>query len=96
VQHKRVGVDAKFGNDKGTRCAINPLMKRTSRDKRSSFATTTEHFAVRARASAAASSGRRSSASAALPVSISKCWENIVAALAAGDTHPTINLSQAG
>ena len=31
----------------GTRCAIRPAMKATSRDRRSSLATTTGHFAVR-------------------------------------------------
>src|SRR5690348_4871681 len=41
-----------------TRCAINPLMKCTSRDRRSSFATRIGHFCFRACASAAASCGR--------------------------------------
>ena len=33
----------------GTFCAIKPLMKATSRDNRSSLATRTGHFALRAR-----------------------------------------------
>ena len=47
----------------GTRCAISPETKATSRDSRSSFDTTTQHLAVRATASAVASCGRRSRAS---------------------------------
>ena len=56
---------------KGTRCAIRPDTKATSRDSRSSFETRTLHFALRAAAKAAASCGRRSRASAPLPISAS-------------------------
>lgn len=56
---------------KGTHCAIRPEMKATSRERRSSFATTTGHLLCRAEARAAASRGRRSGASAPLPVSTS-------------------------
>src|SRR5215213_6259992 len=53
----------------GTRCAIRPATNATSRESRSSFDTTTQHLALLAAARAAASCGRRSSASAPLPVS---------------------------
>ena len=53
----------------GTRCAIRPATKATSRDSRSSLATTTLHFEAFAAAREAASWGRRSSASDPLPVS---------------------------
>ena len=46
-------------------------MKATSRDRRSSFETMTGPLSFRAALMAAASFGRRSSASAPLPVSIS-------------------------
>jgi hypothetical protein len=49
---------------KGTRWAMRPATKATSRERRSSLATTTGHFFTRASANAAASCGRRSSASA--------------------------------
>src|SRR5258707_14541031 len=52
---------------KGTRRAIRPATKATSRDRRSSLATTTLHFAAFAAASAAASWGRLSKASAPFP-----------------------------
>jgi hypothetical protein len=55
----------------GTRCAIRPEMKCTSRDRRSSLATITGPRSRFACSSARASFGRRSSASAPLPVSIS-------------------------
>src|SRR5271165_1771825 len=55
----------------GTRCAIRPEMNATSRDRRHSLATTTAALPLRACASAAASFGRRSRASAPLPVSTS-------------------------
>jgi len=55
----------------GTRWAISPATNATSRDRRSSLETRTQHRAVLAAASAAASWGRRSSASAPLPVSAS-------------------------
>src|SRR4051812_23937593 len=48
----------------GTRWAIRPEMKATSRDSRSSFETITGHLAARAAASAVANWGRRSRASA--------------------------------
>ena len=47
-----------------TRCVIKPEMKCTSRDSRSSFATTIEQASFLACASALRSMGRRSSASA--------------------------------
>jgi hypothetical protein len=53
----------------GTRWAIRPATKATSRDNRSSLATTTLHFLLFAAARAAASCGRLSSASAPLPLS---------------------------
>jgi hypothetical protein len=56
---------------KGTRCAIRPEMKCTSRERRSSLATATEQRSARALANAAANCGRRSSASLPLPVSTS-------------------------
>src|SRR4051812_15919578 len=55
----------------GTRCAIRPATKATSRESRSSFETRTQHLPWRAAASAAASCGHRSRASAPLPVSAS-------------------------
>jgi hypothetical protein len=55
----------------GTRSRINPLMKCTSRLSRCSFEITTGHLALRAALIAAASCGRRSSASAPFPVSTS-------------------------
>src|SRR5713226_2662437 len=55
----------------GTLCAIRAATKATSRDRRSSLATTTLHFADLAAERAAASFGRRSRASAPLPVSAS-------------------------
>ena len=57
----------------GVLCAIKPLMKCTSRESLSSFETATGHALPlrRASARAAASCGRRSRASAPLPVSIS-------------------------
>ena len=48
----------------GTRCAISPAMKATSRESRSSLETITGHLAERPVAKAAARRGRRSSASA--------------------------------
>src|SRR5271166_5442044 len=52
----------------GTRCAMRPLMKCTSRERRSNFATTTGALPCRrASASAAESCGRRSRASAPFP-----------------------------
>ena len=56
---------------KGTRWAIRPATKATSRENRSSLATTTLHFAAFAAANAAASCGRRSRASAPFPLSAS-------------------------
>ena len=56
---------------KGTRCAISPDTNATSRESLSSLETTTQHLALRAAARAAASCGRRSSASVPLPVSAS-------------------------
>jgi hypothetical protein len=55
----------------GTRCAISPATKATSRDRRSSLETRTQHLAAFAWARAAASCGRRSIASAPSPVSAS-------------------------
>ena len=55
----------------GTRCAIRPEMKCTSRDSRSSLETDHRAPSLRAALMAAASCGRRSSASAPLPVSLS-------------------------
>ena len=55
----------------GTRWLIRPAMKPTSRLRRSSLATQTETFRRLACFSAAASCGRRLSASAPLAVSIS-------------------------
>ena len=55
----------------GTRCTIRPATNATSRERRSSFETTTEHLFARAALRAAASFGRRSRASAPLPVSAS-------------------------
>lgn len=44
MQHERIGVGSEFGHDKGTRWAIKPEMKATSRESRSSLATTTGHL----------------------------------------------------
>src|SRR5438874_2704560 len=52
---------------KGTRWAISPETNATSRESRSSLETMTLHLALRAAANAAASWGRRSSASAPFP-----------------------------
>jgi hypothetical protein len=56
---------------KGTRWAIRPATNATSRESRSSLATTTLHFAAFAVARAAASWGRLSRASKPFPVSAS-------------------------
>jgi hypothetical protein len=55
----------------GTRWAIRPATKATSRDNRSSLDTTMLHLALRAAANAAASCGLWSRASAPFPVSAS-------------------------
>ena len=59
---------------------MRPEMKCTSRLSRSSFATTTDAFRFRAALMAAESCGRRSSASAPLPVSAahSRGLQNVV------------------
>jgi hypothetical protein len=77
VEHERVGVCPELGDDKGTRWAIKPATKATSRESRSNLATTTGHFFTRAAFRAAASWGRRSRASAPLPVSASTYSEVI-------------------
>jgi hypothetical protein len=70
MQHEGVGVRAQLRHDE--RQALGrPAMKATSRDSRSSFATMTGHLPVLPAESAAASCGRRSRASAPLPVSTS-------------------------
>jgi hypothetical protein len=53
------------------RCTMSPLMKWTSLESLSSFATAIEHLHLRAMLSALANCGRSSSAFAPLPVSIS-------------------------
>ena len=63
---------------KGVRYCMSPLMKCTSRLRRSSFATRTGVLSLRAALSAAASLGRRSKASAPLPVSVSENVSMIV------------------
>ena len=54
----------------GMQCIMSPLMKWTSLESLSSFATATEHLRLRAMLRALASCGRSSSASAPLSVSI--------------------------
>jgi len=71
VEHKGIGICSELGNDERTFRAMRLAMKATSRESLSSLATTTGHFARRARSRAAASFGRRSRASWPLPVSIS-------------------------
>ena len=71
VQRERIDVAPNAVTRKGTRCTIRLAMNATSRDKRSSFATATWHFAFFAAFSAARSCGLRSSASLPLPVSTS-------------------------
>jgi hypothetical protein len=48
VQHEWIGIGSEFGDDDGTRWAIRPAMKVMSRESRSSLATRTGHFALRA------------------------------------------------
>jgi hypothetical protein len=71
MEHERIGIGAQFRHDEGTRCAMSPDMKATSRESRSSLATMIGHLRLRAAASAAASCRRRSSASEPLPLSAS-------------------------
>jgi hypothetical protein len=85
VQHEGIHIRAQFGDDEGTRCTIKPLMKCTSRLSRSSLAIMTGAAlalpplpSLRAVFMAAASSGRRTSASAPLPVSTSRYSASIL------------------
>ena len=71
MQRERIDVTAERADDEGNALAIRLAMKATSRLSRSSLATATSHLAFLAAFSAALSCGRRSSASAPLPVSIS-------------------------
>ena len=72
-----------------TLCAISPLMKCTSRERRSNLATITGHLRRRASARAAASLGRRSSASEPLPVSTSTYSATISRSSAAANLAST-------
>jgi len=72
VQHKRIGVPTEFGNDEGHTLRHQTGHKsHVTRKPVESLATATLHFAAFAAASAAASCGRLSRASAPLPVSAS-------------------------
>ena len=62
----------------GTRCAISPLMKCTSRDKRSSLATTTGALSFRAALSAAVAQalvGHYGEKNATLSAELALLWE---------------------
>ena len=67
MQDERIGIGAKLGDDESTLCVINPEMKCTSRESRSSLQTMTGPFSFRAALIAAASFGRRSYSSAPSP-----------------------------
>ncbi len=54
MQHERIGIGSQLSNNERHPLRHQPEMKATSRDSRSSFATTTGHLALRA-----ASRGRR-------------------------------------
>ena len=77
VQHEGIGVGAELGDDERHLVRHQAEMKCTSRDSRSSLATTTEHFPLASVGEGSASCGRRSSASEPLPVSTSTCSATI-------------------
>ena len=71
MEQERIGVGTKLGDDKRHPVCHQAGNECTLRDSRSSLATQTAGSCLRAALSAAASLGRRSRASAPLPVSIS-------------------------